>query len=121
MHVTGWPYRIRPPGRVRVRSVDVQRVIVHYERGLQRGVLATGELQRDRLAYKAAQRVGVLRVARDVVEVGESGQCGQYRAGAVEHLDFQRVKGGGRGGLGRVDVQPEAERRADAIGRDRHA
>src|SRR3984885_5543763 len=111
MRVTGGPYQIRPPGRMRVRSVDVQRVIVHYERGLQRGVLAAGELQGDLLADKAAQRVGVLRVAGDVVEVGEGGQRGQHRAGAVEHLDFQRVKGGGRGGLGRVDVQPAAERR----------
>src|ERR1700735_5681058 len=114
MRVTGWPYRIRAPGRLRVRTVVVQRVIVESERGLPRGDLAAGELQGDLLADKAAQRVGVLRVARDVVEVGEGGQCGQHRAGAVEHLDFQRVKRGGRGGLGRVDVQPEAERRADA-------
>ena len=51
-------------------SAGVDRRVVNDERGLQRGVLGTGELDGDR-SGAAAQRVAVLGVAGVVVEVGE--------------------------------------------------
>ena len=80
---------------------------------------AAGELQRDRLPGVGAQREGVLGVPGVVVEVGVGVQGGQHRAGAVQHLHLQRVVLGGRGGLRRVDVQPETEVVGGAPGRQR--
>src|SRR5712691_2450358 len=93
--------------------------VVDDEGCLEFEVLASGELERDLLPGVGAQREGVLGVTGEVVEVGVRVQGGQHRSRAVEYLNFESVEHGGRGGLSRVDVQPEAEVVGGAPGRQR--
>lgn len=51
----------------------------------------------------------MLLVPSGVVQVGERTESGQYRSAGIEHLDLQRVKRGGSGGLSGIDMQPESQ------------
>src|SRR5580700_9440259 len=57
MPATGRPYRIRPPGRVRVRSVDVQRIAVLEEARVPAANFGADELDSDFLADVGARLV----------------------------------------------------------------
>src|SRR5712691_5715780 len=94
--------------------------VVDDERRLEADVLGAGELQGDGLAGVAGQVVGVLGVPGGGVEVGEGRQRAENRAGAVQHLDLQRVVPGGRCRLRGVDVQPEARLVGGAAARHRY-
>src|ERR1022692_3997850 len=114
MRQTGWLMSIRPDSKAsgpcrRARATSARRPggdrsaggdrrVVDDERGLQRAVFGTGELDGDGAASEAGQRERVQRVAGVVVEVGERPQDGAVRGDG----QLVELRGGGR--FCRVDV-----------------
>src|SRR5262245_34686413 len=91
-------------------SGDVQRRVVDDEGRLEYEVLGAGELELNCLARKRGQVERLLAVTSCPVQVRVRGQGLQHRVTGVEDLDREPVELASRRGLGRVDVQPEAER-----------
>src|ERR1700677_3201816 len=101
--VTGWPYRMRPPGRVRVGLVDVQRVAVLEEAGVATADFGPDELDGDLLADVGGQAGAVLHVPAAVIRGGRHRHGLDHGPRGVQHLQDQlvrRVRGG------RVDLDP---------------
>ena len=60
----------------------------------------------------------MLQVPGDMVQVRKRLQRLQHVPARIADLYLQRVKRGGRAGLGRIDVQPEAQRGRSCVRRD---